>query len=368
MVSKSLISYCAVIGTVAAATASQRSTILLRRSLAEVSYKNWPSYAELPLDPSYPTKAAWGVWGDNDTGGALNHITKETIKGAAKEIKSGQAFNLNLELSFIPSPINPSRKPLVHLFQPGDTYTDDVVTLNTQMSTQYDSLRHFAYNEGTDRSTWRWYNDHIKNYEEEVIGFNHTDVLGIQQAAEKGIAARGVLLDYKGWMDSKNETFNAIATHPVSVSDLKQVAEWQGLSGNWSKPGDVLLIRFGWIEAFSKLNNTEKQAYVLESAGSAGLKPTDEAAEWLWDQKFSLVGADNPAFELDPFNGTIQSTTRSFHEILISGWGTSIMEFVDTEELSKALRAANRSTFFLTVQTLNVRGGIASPPNAQAII
>jgi hypothetical protein len=25
-------------------------------------YANWPSYDQLPLDPSYPTKAAWGVW------------------------------------------------------------------------------------------------------------------------------------------------------------------------------------------------------------------------------------------------------------------------------------------------------------------
>jgi hypothetical protein len=25
-------------------------------------YSNWPSYDQLPLDPSYPTKAAWGVW------------------------------------------------------------------------------------------------------------------------------------------------------------------------------------------------------------------------------------------------------------------------------------------------------------------
>jgi len=28
-------------------------------------YANWPSYDKLPLDPSYPTKAAWGVWVSN---------------------------------------------------------------------------------------------------------------------------------------------------------------------------------------------------------------------------------------------------------------------------------------------------------------
>ena len=25
-------------------------------------YANWPTYDQLPLDASYPTKAAWGVW------------------------------------------------------------------------------------------------------------------------------------------------------------------------------------------------------------------------------------------------------------------------------------------------------------------
>ena len=32
-------------------------------------YADWPSYDDLPLDPTYPTKAAWGVWGANDVNG-----------------------------------------------------------------------------------------------------------------------------------------------------------------------------------------------------------------------------------------------------------------------------------------------------------
>ena len=73
-------------------------------------YANWPSYDELPLDPSYPTKAAWGVWGADDVQGALNHITNETILAAASEIKLGWAFNLNLDLNEFITPINNSTK------------------------------------------------------------------------------------------------------------------------------------------------------------------------------------------------------------------------------------------------------------------
>lgn len=51
-----------------------------------------------------------------------------------------------------------------------------------------------------------------------------------------------------------------------------------------------------------------------------------------------------------------------------AGWGQSTVEFLDLEELASKLHAANRSTFFLTMQPLNVEAGIASPPNAMAIL
>lgn len=55
----------------------------------------------------------------------------------------------------------------------------------------------------------------------------------------------------------------------------------------------------------------------------------------------------------------------NFH---FQGWGQSIVEFLDFEDLAPALHARNRSTFFVTIQNLNVVSGIASPPNALAII
>lgn len=171
-------------------------------------YANWPSYDQLPLDPSYPTKAAWGVWGADDVQGALNHITSETILAAAREIKLGRAINLNLDLNEFITPINTARKPLNHLFQPGDSYTDDVVVLNTQVSTQYDGLRHFPYSTNGNTTSYQWYNDLIENYEQ-VIGPSPTSILGIQQAAQKGIAGRGVLLDWAGWVETQNITYSA---------------------------------------------------------------------------------------------------------------------------------------------------------------
>lgn len=120
--------------------------LVARQYTQDDLYANWPSYSQLPLHPSFPTKAAWGVWNNGDLTdeyGALNHITNATILAAANsEIKLGRAINLNLELQTPDPPINPSRKPLTHLFQPEDGYTDDVLVMNTQISTQFDGLRH----------------------------------------------------------------------------------------------------------------------------------------------------------------------------------------------------------------------------------
>jgi hypothetical protein len=259
-------------------------------------YENWPTYDELPLNASYPTKAAWGVWGANDELGALNHITNETIISAASEIQLGLAIPLNLELDMPGPPPNPNRKPLQHIFQPGDGYTDDVVVMNTQVSTQFDGLRHFPYSVNNSVDTYQWYNDLIADYND-VIGSAPTTVLGVQASAQKGIAVRGVLFDWAGWKDSKNETFDAFTATSISTEELDEVAKWQGMPDDWSKPGDMLIIRTGWNRQYKTLNKTEEILLPQGNGNSIGMEASDESLRWLWEKKLSLVGADNPAFE-----------------------------------------------------------------------
>ena len=81
-----------------------------------------------------------------------------------------------------------------------------------------------------------------KNFDQ-VIGPSPTEVLGIQQAAQKGIAGRGILLDFAGWASSVNITYSAFSGFGINSTHLDAVAAWQGLPQNWSKPGDILLPR-----------------------------------------------------------------------------------------------------------------------------
>ena len=259
-------------------------------------YANWPSYDDLPLDPSFPTKAAWGVWGAADELGALNHITDGTIRSASSEISLGLAIPLNLQLDMPGPPPNPARKPLQHFYQPGDGYTDDVVVMNTQVSTQFDGLRHFPYSTNNSVETYQWYNDLIADYND-VIGPSPSTVLGIQVAAQKGIAVRGVLLDWARWMDSQNKTFDAFSSTSITADELDAVAEWQGLPADWARPGDALVLRTGWVRQYQTLNQTESVLLPISAGNWIGMDASEASLRWLWEKKLSLVGADNPAFE-----------------------------------------------------------------------
>lgn len=294
-------------------------SLVSRQYNAADPYTNWPSYADLPLDPSFPTKAAWGVWGSNDTAGALNHITPATIQAARSEIQLGLAINLNLELHKIVNPINANRKPLTHLIQPGDGYTDDVVVLNTQISTQFDGLRHFPYSTNNSVETYQWYNDLIASYED-VTGPTPTEVLGIHQAAQKGIVGRGVLLDFAGYAEANAIDYDAFDNYAINISNWDAVAAWQGLPANWSRPGDILITRTGWLKKYSSLNATEAAALPwIGSGNSVGFEASDTSLEWLWSKKLALVGSDNPAFESLPFDKVVDGVPRSLHQVFIGG-------------------------------------------------
>ncbi|KAJ7802267.1 hypothetical protein B0H14DRAFT_3781133 [Mycena olivaceomarginata] len=295
-------------------------------------YANWPTYDQLPLHPSFPTKAAWGVWGATDELGSLNHIRNATILAAKSEIQLGQTFNLNLELSMPDPPLS----------QPFAGYQDDVITLNTQISTQFDGLRHFPYSTNSSQATYQFYNDLITF--DDIMAPGGSSTLGIQNTAEKGIAGRGILLDWAGWMESKNASFDVFNATKISAAELDAVATWQGLDpASFAKPGDFLVVRTGFTKQYLALSPHDQSILPYRDAADTqflGMEASDAMLRWLWTEVFVFIG----------------------------GWGLNIVEFLDLEKLTPAAHQLKRYSFFFTIQNLNVVGGIASPPNALAIL
>ena len=102
-------------------------------------------FEALPLDPSGPRGNAWGRFGPNDQLGTLNLLTSEVIVEAAKEIRTGIRISLDWPLSMPSYPSfdrNPFKQELV-LRNPNCIY-DDILSFNSQGSTQWDGFRHYG--------------------------------------------------------------------------------------------------------------------------------------------------------------------------------------------------------------------------------
>lgn len=99
-----------------------------------------------------------------------------------------------------------------------------------------------------------------------------------------------------------------------------------------------------------------------EVNGSCGVAQGKDILKWHWENGIAAVVADCPSYEAWP------SQQLTAHQVFISGWGLPIGELFDLAELAKKCQEISRWTFFFTSMPLNVIGGIASPPNAQAIL
>lgn len=104
-----------------------------------------PPFDSLPLQKDGPPGNAWGLYGQHDELGMLNLLTEEKTKTAAKEIEYGTRVSLDLPLDALQSP-SFGRKPFhqhIHHKAPR-TVNDDILTFNTQSSSQWDGFRHFG--------------------------------------------------------------------------------------------------------------------------------------------------------------------------------------------------------------------------------
>jgi kynurenine formamidase len=113
--------------------------------------------------------------------------------------------------------------------------------------------------------------------------------------------------------------------------------------------GDVVLLHTGWGALWSE--DIEHYEHVEPGAGW-------DAAHWLTDKRVSLVGADNWAFEVIPFERS--DGIFVIHQHLLAETGTHIIENIKTSELV----ATGRSEFLfvLTVQkSKGSTGAMASP-------
>lgn len=317
-----------------------------------------PSYEELPVSPGAPKGSSWGLWGPDDVLGCLNLLTPEKAMAGMAAGKDGHVFNLNLELE-LPDPPLFGRAASQHVVSDlGNVGHDDLLDAwNTQRSSQWDGFRHVMH------PAHGFYN----GVDDERHGVHHW--------ARRGMVTRGVLADVARWRESVGRAISPGAADPISMDD---VAAALGEQGTNVEPGDVLLLRTGWLGYYRRLDEHARAAMSQPQAlRCCGLERGIGTVAALWNLHVAAVAADNPGLEVMPagdrenMTGWLEdpelAADSMLHFCLLGLLGLPIGELFDLDRLAEHCRSTGRYTFLLTSAPLNLHAGVATPPNALAI-
>lgn len=290
------------------------------------------------------SQEAWGKWGAEDERGALNHITMQSVAGAAALVRTGQVVSLAQPLS--PATPFPAHRSGVQHFMGRDggdyaagarrpqgfQFAEDTAILPLHSGTHIDALCH------------AWYDDRLYN------GFPSNGIRSTTGAARCGvdkmgpIVARGILLDV---VREKNGPL--LDGQAISRRDLEAAAKTAGVEPGI---GDVVLIRTGWFER-------QEGSRAVSFDAEPGLDV--EAGLWLAECGVAAIGADNFAIEVLPFP---VGAVFPVHQRLIRDYGIPLIEGL----VLRPLAETGRSTFMFVTTPLPVSGGTGSPVAPIAIL
>lgn len=295
----------------------------------------------------------WKRWGAEDRIGTLNHITPERVRAAAAAIRTGEILSLALPLGAKGPQVGVGgRTNPVHLMSltPADfahrsdgmVFSDDFIAMPLQCATQWDGLAHAGYDgllyNGVPAST--------------VTSARGSAELSIERIAERGgVTGRGVLLDVARALGVDRLE----AGQPVTPADLDRAADEQGATVG---PGDVLLVRTGWMRCWTVDNDPRRYWN-----GEPGLHL--DCAAWLHARDVAAVCSDNWGVEVMPPDGGHRT---DLHAVLLRDMGLSLGELFVLDALAEACAGRGAWDFFFTAPPLTVTGGVGSPITPLAIL
>jgi hypothetical protein len=326
-----------------------------------------PAYDELPRRAGL--RCAWDVWTEGDRFGCLNLLTPERAAAAATLATRGAVFALNWSMG-LPDPPLFGRQPFTHTVTGDENTTshDDVLdNWNTQSSSQWDGFRHIRHFAARDDEPGT---GHFGGVDDDDHGIDHW--------ARRGLVGRGVLADIGRWREAQGRPIVHDEPDAVTPDELLACLAEQGTQ---VEEGDVLCVRFGWIEWYER-QDADKRAWLADRATfrSAGLHPGEETCRTLWNLHIAALACDNPGVEVFPRGALLspehaeaaKADPRRVHEvfahtILLPMLGLPLGEMFFLDDLAADCAADGRYEFLFTSAPLQLPHGVASPPNALAI-
>ena len=324
--------------------------------MAKIDFNSIPRFADLPVKPDRPKESSWGVFGDNDDLGCLNFLTEDGVVEAARLVRKGKVFRLDTKINYATPPLF-NRQPAKHNISSFESYgllgfDDSLDSYNPQEGSQWDGLAHV----GSPR-----YQAFYNGVKSSQIKDGPGGRLSIHKWANKFVG-RAVLCDVFQHRNSKGRPLDPLTDAKYSLDDLKQTLAAQGSE---LKPGTILLIRTGWMQAYVAAPAAEKTAMApLEKLKSIGIEDSREMVEWFWNNRIAAVGTDCPAVEPWPWDFKNEG---ALHYRTLCLLGLPIGEQFVLDELAADCAADRRYECMLVSVPINLEGGIASPPNAVAI-
>jgi hypothetical protein len=275
-----------------------------------------PRFVDLPLAPDAPPHSSWGVFGRDDQRGTLNFLNDKRRLEAARLIRRGRSFNLDLPLGLPYPPMFASRTAHRHtvLHRPGSFGRDDVLdNFHLQGSTQWDALKHISH------PTYGFY-----NWADDASITTNLARLGVQNYAEEGIVGRGVVLDAARYFEGRGAPLQPDAQRGITADELDEVARAQGVE---VQPGDIVLLRTG-VARLIYAEGEHPETAVRPYPGGPGLAAEDASLAWLWDHQVAAIASDNLTVEEFPM------ARDSLHRRGIALLGMVFCELFDFEALA----------------------------------
>ena len=212
-----------------------------------------PSFDELLARTDAPAGSTWGLWGAEDRRGCLNLLTPEAALRGSRAVRRGAVFPLDLPLD-LPDPPLFERTGFRHdvTWLPREGGHDETLSgFNPQRSSQWDGFRHIR------SRVHGFYN----GLADESHGVHHWDTAGI--------VTRGVLADLGRWRAEAGRPLSCGEPDCIEPDELTACLADQGVA---VEPGDILLIRTGWLSWYRSLD-ADGRAEAAGTARACGLRP-----------------------------------------------------------------------------------------------
>lgn len=346
-----------------------------------------------------PEGSTWGEFGADDQRGRMNLVDRSKVLQGVAEVKLGKTFCLSLPLD-VPGgmTMNPRRMPAqtFSTLRDGksagaqgfcwsyldedttltDVVCDEVLVMNTQYSTQWDSLAHMGSRfdaDGDGQPEAVFYNGfragvEIRSSKEDEgapvdwmrFPAPRAEALGIENLAEHGVQGRGVMVDLEHHVGRRREA--------VGYERLMRILEQDRVE---IEAGDMVCIHTGFADTLLAMNRQPDLKKLHETG--CGLDGNDaRLLNWIVDVRLACLLADNPAVELVVPRLTQPTPIRGprlpLHEHCLFKNGIHLGELWHLTPLAKWLREHGRSRFLLTAPPLRLPGAVGSPATPIATV